>query len=1036
MNRKEAVNEFREGMIKDLNPINTPNTALTDCVNGTIITYNGNEQSLQNDMGNYGLKNCKLHKNYIPIGLKEYGDILYIVSYNPLDKHMEIGSYPSPKNIIPFEKNVNSYNITSIISKISTSTPIDFKDITESYQKVIIYYGSANPEDCKINPGDMYKWNTSYSESCPFEELKYFIVDENRKLYDITEFIRQDIIRSDDDYEGPDKKTPDSDGYIHISWDVPGWFAVQPRWVTFDSFNINIKQIKVSPYGNADIQLSFNLQLDSSDVLLTNPRSGDPEDLLQYLFAKVVLKDQDGTEISSNNISFDRFTDQKNGVFTYSLSSNIQPSGISPSEVRILTIEATPFIKYDEKTITYNDFKKVMSFNVTRSGDVNEFDIGRSVWKYITDYNTIKISFDTKGLQEQDVLSENVCLAYTVTDLSNNIVKDRNGLVLSKIRLDDWSIIGNTDIELYPCEYTQTNVERTDHPLFAENVYKIKFDFYDTPNYTSQTTPLRDSIVKGITATQLLNDFRDNNFGTITFDRWFNKYPDFVKDKQISIECNATGTPVAKELTFDGGYTSWTKPSIYKKYPWFTTDDVYEPKEENAPRMTNGFNIVYSVSSDVQSTINNNSKLLVGPLWDNFIDNARAEYQSDDNNYSRGISKYTGAQTSSIISTKNSIFNKKWPYRFKDISGAIGNIWDYKLNTLKYSQYEMSFEGDFTNRGFGKGDWVLILSAIANTNCKGWDNFNKDRYREGSDEIPFRDGNYLYSLNTQFISNDILFLEITSKDIRDDSHNVRYDHLKLSSPFIDFINNDGHSSEESRYFALFNLPNLQSVAIIPIGTFDKAHRQDAVERLTDWMTHFEKISYDNDTQINGAFYTAEAKPQESTKTNSSISGALVFNSFTFLNKNLLIDEDRNYISSLLENDNFRSSGTINLNSIDLNTTEYTINGLSFNPSTIDLERMQQEVVLHNGKVVDNYDVYKSDTYLSEFTKPVTQYIHKSGTSSVPNQSTFLSIMNTQDIPTTDRTFIKAEMCHNDNGSSVSVWKTLGNTQDGVEIKLT
>jgi hypothetical protein len=99
MSRKEAINTFTDGMISDLSPLNTPNTVLTDCLNGTLITYDGNEFTLQNDKGNYPLKDCKLPANYIPVGVKEYGDILYIVSYNPLNKKVEIGSYPSPETI-------------------------------------------------------------------------------------------------------------------------------------------------------------------------------------------------------------------------------------------------------------------------------------------------------------------------------------------------------------------------------------------------------------------------------------------------------------------------------------------------------------------------------------------------------------------------------------------------------------------------------------------------------------------------------------------------------------------------------------------------------------------------------------------------------------------------------------------------------------------------------------------------------------------------------------------------------------------------
>ena len=50
--RKEAINTFGEGLIMDLHPLTTPSNVLTNCLNGTIITYNGNEFVLQNDMGN------------------------------------------------------------------------------------------------------------------------------------------------------------------------------------------------------------------------------------------------------------------------------------------------------------------------------------------------------------------------------------------------------------------------------------------------------------------------------------------------------------------------------------------------------------------------------------------------------------------------------------------------------------------------------------------------------------------------------------------------------------------------------------------------------------------------------------------------------------------------------------------------------------------------------------------------------------------------------------------------------------------------
>ena len=65
MSKQEATNGFSKGLNMDLNPISTPNEILTDCLNGTIITYNGNEWNLQNDMGNYSFPGCELDRKSV-----------------------------------------------------------------------------------------------------------------------------------------------------------------------------------------------------------------------------------------------------------------------------------------------------------------------------------------------------------------------------------------------------------------------------------------------------------------------------------------------------------------------------------------------------------------------------------------------------------------------------------------------------------------------------------------------------------------------------------------------------------------------------------------------------------------------------------------------------------------------------------------------------------------------------------------------------------------------------------------------------------
>jgi hypothetical protein len=79
-------------------------------------------------MGNYKLKDCQLKPNYIPIGLKEYAGILYIVSYNPLDEHVEIGTYPSPEIKTP-----SSYN--GVKKELSTFDNLSGKFLYSELEK-------------------------------------------------------------------------------------------------------------------------------------------------------------------------------------------------------------------------------------------------------------------------------------------------------------------------------------------------------------------------------------------------------------------------------------------------------------------------------------------------------------------------------------------------------------------------------------------------------------------------------------------------------------------------------------------------------------------------------------------------------------------------------------------------------------------------------------------------------------------------------------------------------------------------------------
>ena len=117
--KKESVNQFNQGMNLDLHPMVTPNSVLTDNLNGTFITYNGNEFCLQNDKGNFEV--AHLSKDYVPIGAKEYNGIIYIVSVKNDFEKDENGDY-----IIDEETNEKIIDPSKCLTEIGTYPGIDW----------------------------------------------------------------------------------------------------------------------------------------------------------------------------------------------------------------------------------------------------------------------------------------------------------------------------------------------------------------------------------------------------------------------------------------------------------------------------------------------------------------------------------------------------------------------------------------------------------------------------------------------------------------------------------------------------------------------------------------------------------------------------------------------------------------------------------------------------------------------------------------------------------------------------------------------
>lgn len=145
-----AANTFTKGLIMDFDPTVTKNDSLVNALNATLLTFNGNEMQLQQDMGNGRVETAFLPEGYIPVGCCEFGGIIYVVSYNPLEDKSQVGCFPSP------ERNITSDEVSNIETTLSYT---DFQEVndgkitgqlkTTGVRKIL--YEKSN-----LNPGDKY----------------------------------------------------------------------------------------------------------------------------------------------------------------------------------------------------------------------------------------------------------------------------------------------------------------------------------------------------------------------------------------------------------------------------------------------------------------------------------------------------------------------------------------------------------------------------------------------------------------------------------------------------------------------------------------------------------------------------------------------------------------------------------------------------------------------------------------------------------------------------------------------------------------
>ena len=154
---EQAVNTFTGGLNLDSHPMVQGTDTLSDALNATYVTMNGNEVVLQNDMGNRRVDNAYLPAGYEPVGIKEYGGIIYVAAYNPITHRSQIGSFPSPERIMGEEYSDNGAEFN--LSKFTSSDNYIIKDGIKFLKDDVILIPLTN--DTSLHAGDKF---TVYSD--------------------------------------------------------------------------------------------------------------------------------------------------------------------------------------------------------------------------------------------------------------------------------------------------------------------------------------------------------------------------------------------------------------------------------------------------------------------------------------------------------------------------------------------------------------------------------------------------------------------------------------------------------------------------------------------------------------------------------------------------------------------------------------------------------------------------------------------------------------------------------------------------------
>lgn len=424
MARKIAGNTFEKGLAMDFNPISTPNNVMTSALNATIITFNGNEYILQTDMGNGRVETAYLPAGYVPVGMVEFGGVIYVASYSPFLNRGQMGSFPSP------ERNISTDEISDTIIKLSNKD-FNFNErngATTLYVQKALYSEKLSPGDkflvyvdkgnvtnnhdgnclydCYTNEPNYYKreGNQNGALDTKAVEVYFATITDEGKIARLNRLRDYQIEGEGEDYIIPemDKNadgTANVDSYRSLvespynvfNSKVSGQLLLIAELITIDNFSVSI----VCEFDEQENGTDNNLR----DVKITAQMYYESDDNVFLYAVTAVISDTGGDQGQNKSIEWEATSPED----TEQISSNRKMEAV------MTTIEGYDIKERKERTISYT-LTPCMTWGpisyLARSGVIQLDKVGSGYiemyeWRYFKNTDSIILGWALQAYPEE-----------------------------------------------------------------------------------------------------------------------------------------------------------------------------------------------------------------------------------------------------------------------------------------------------------------------------------------------------------------------------------------------------------------------------------------------------------------------------------------------------------------------------------------------------------------------------------------------------------------------------------------------------------